>query len=103
MLKTCRIAGLCLLALVLLVGVPVLAQESADDMRQEIEALKQGQKNIQKQLNEIKRLLQTQQRPQAAPQRRGPQVKDVVFDVANGEVKGEKSAQLTLIEFTDYQ
>jgi len=102
MLKTCRYGALCLLALVLLIGAPALAQESDDEMRDEIEGLKQGQKNIQKQLNEIKRLIQTQQRP-AAPKRRGAEVKDVIFDIANGEVKGEKSAQLTLIEFTDYQ
>ena len=103
MLKTFRNAGLCALALVLLLGFPVLAQESENDLRQEIEALKQGQKNIQKQLNEIKRLLQTQQRAQQPSKPRGPQVKDVVFDIANGKVKGDNSAQLTLIEFTDYQ
>ena len=100
--KTIRKTGLCVLALVLLVGFPALAQNSEEEMRKEIEALKQGQKNIQKQLAEIKRLLQTQQPPQA-PKRRGPEVKDVVFDVSNARVKGEAGAALTVIEFTDYQ
>ena len=99
MLKTIRLAGLGVLALVLLVGAPVLAQDDAD-LRKEIDALKVGQQNIQKQLAEIKRLLQQRQAP---PKPRGPVVKDVVFDITNGQIKGEAGASLTLIEFTDYQ
>jgi len=95
-----RIAGLGVLALgLLLVALPVFAQEGDEDIRKEIEALKQGQQNIQKQLQEIKKLLQ-QQRP-AAPQ--GPKVKDVVFNLGNNDVLGDAGAALTLIEFTDYQ
>jgi protein-disulfide isomerase len=101
MLKMFRNAGLGVLALGLLVAAPAFAQESDDDIRAEIEALKQGQKDIQRQLNDIKRMLQQQARKPAP--RPGPQVKDVVFNVGSAEVKGEKSAQLTLIEFTDYQ
>jgi Tfp pilus assembly protein PilN len=97
-----RRAAVGVLALGLLSGLPARAQEPTDDLKREIEALKQGQLEIQKQLNEIKRLLQAQQRPQAPPQR-GPEVKDVVFDISSAAVKGPKSAQLTLIEFTDYQ
>ena len=69
--------------------------------REQIEALEAGQKDIQKQLGEIKRLLQQQQ--QKAPKRSGPQVKDVVFNVGRNEIKGASDAKLTLIEFTDYQ
>lgn len=99
MTKLPRIAGLGVLALgLLLVALPVFAQEADDDIRKEIEALKQGQQNIQKQLVEIKKLLQ--QRP-AAPQ--GPKVKDVVFNLGNNEVLGDPGAGLTLVEFTDYQ
>jgi protein-disulfide isomerase len=101
MTKLPRIAGLGVLALgLLLVALPVFAQEGDEDIRKEIEALKQGQQNIQKQLQEIKKLLQQQQRP-AAPQ--GPKVKDVVFNLGNNDVLGDAGAALTLIEFTDYQ
>lgn len=100
MSKTLRIATGGLLVLGLVGALPLLAQEEGDDIRTEIEALKQGQRNIQKQLNEIKRMLQRQRQQ---PARQGPQVKDVVFDLGANEVMGEKDARLTLIEFTDYQ
>jgi hypothetical protein len=45
-------------ALGLLLALPAAAQGSGDDVRQEIEALKKGQQEIQKQLAEIKALLQ---------------------------------------------
>ena len=84
----------------LLLASPGFAQESEADLRKEIEALKQGQKSIQRQLAEIKRLVQQGAKP---PQRKGPQVKDVVFELGNNAVKGDSGAKLTLIEFTDYQ
>jgi len=101
MSRIVRIMGAGAVALALLAAPVVFAQETEEDLRKEIQALKQGQQNIQRQLAEIKRLLQTQAKP--AAQRRGAEVKDVVFDVSNARVKGEKSATLTLIEFTDYQ
>ena len=87
-------------ALALLLASPGFAQESQEDLKKEIEALKQGQKNIQRQLAEIKRLVQAGQQKPAA---RGPKVKDVVFDLGASVVKGDDGATLTLIEFTDYQ
>ena len=76
------------------------AQDSTEELRQEIEALKQGQKQIRSDLAEIKRLLQ--QRPQRqAPA--GPDVKDKVFDLGANPIIGEQTAKLTLVEFTDYQ
>ena len=88
-------------ALALLLASPGFAQDSQEDLRKEIEALKQGQKNIQRQLAEIKRLVQAGQQKPAAPS--GPKVKDVVFDLGASVVKGDDGATLTLIEFTDYQ
>ena len=76
-----------------------VAQTSDDELRQEIEALKKGQQDIQKQLEEIKKLVQ--QRPAAAPS--GPDVKGKVFDLGANPVKGEPTAKVTLVEFTDYQ
>jgi protein-disulfide isomerase len=104
MKRAVRITGTALLALGLMASSSAVAQDSDADLRKEIEALKAGQLNMQKQLNEIKRLVQQQNKAAAAPARpAGPQVKDVAFDLGNNEVKGDRAATLTLLEFTDYQ
>lgn len=84
-------------ALACLLSAPLaLAQQpSTDDLKKDIEALKEGQKAIQKDLQEIKALLQRGQ-PPAPPQ-------NVVLDLGKSPVKGERNAKLTLIEFSDYQ
>src|SRR5262245_17593686 len=88
------------LAVVMLVA-PVLAKdEGKDDVKSQIEALKQGQQEILKQLDEIKKLIQA--RPAAAAPS-GPNVKDMVFNLGANPVKGESTAKITLVEFTDYQ
>jgi protein-disulfide isomerase len=76
------------------------AQASDQEMRQEIEALKQGQQLIRKDLADIKRLLQQQK---SAPPASGPNVAGKVFDLGANPVKGQPTAKLTLIEFLDYQ
>lgn len=86
------------LALPLLLAVPAFGQGGDDDLRRELEELKQGQKQIQQDLAELKKLLE-QRRP--APS--GPNVAGKVFDLAANPVKGEPSARLTLIEFMDFQ
>ena len=80
-------------------GLPVSAQESDRELRDEIEALRQGQEEIKNELAEIMRLLRAQR--QAAPS--GPNVQGKVFNLADNPVKGEQTAKLTLVEFTDYQ
>ena len=75
--------------------------QGESDLRQEIDDLKQGQQQIQKQLQEIQQLLKA--RPAAAPRPAGPDVKGKVFDLADNPVKGESTAKLTLVDFTDYQ
>src|SRR4051794_25917580 len=93
----------------------VLAQtvsaQSSEDVRalsKEIETLKAGQMAIQKDLQEIKGLLQgAQAAAQApAPTRAAPssiETVDMVLNVAGAPVKGEKTAKVTVVEFTDYQ
>ncbi len=92
---------LALAALALGVSPRLDAQESDTDLRSEIEQLKQGQQQIQKQIQELKRLVQAQARPAAAP--RGPDVAGKEFDLGDNPVKGASTAKLTLVEFTDYQ
>ena len=90
-----------ILMMALFLVSPALAQETTEEMQKEIEGLKQGQADIKKQLEEIKKLLQA--RPTARPQPAAPKVKDVEFDLGSNTFKGDPSAPLTLIEMTDYQ
>lgn len=74
------------------------SQSSDEQLRKDIEALKQSQQQILKELGEIKQLLQ--QRPAAPPK---PNVKGVVLDLGDNPIVGQDTAKLTLVEFTDYQ
>ncbi len=78
---------------------PVFAQSSEElrTLRKEIEELKEGQKAIQKELEAIKGLLRARQAPRA------PAPTNVVLSVDGAPYKGDKSAKLTLIDFSDYQ
>src|SRR5688572_6298628 len=68
----------------------------------QIEELRKGQEAIQRQLDEIKKLIEA--RPAAAPARAaGPSVTGMVFDLGVNPTKGRGDAPLTLVEFTDYQ
>jgi len=100
-----RSLALTLVASALLVqGIPGIAQ-AADKMdqelRDEIAALKQGQKEMSVELAEIKKLLQQGQR--AAPAPSGPNVKGKDFDLGDNPVMGDDGAKVVLLEFTDYQ
>ncbi len=88
-------------ALALWVVTPLAAQSAGDDLKQEIEALKKGQQEIQKQLAEIKTLLQA--RPAPPPAAPTLNVKDVPFNLGANPIRGADSAKLILIEFSDYQ
>ena len=86
--------------LILWFGIPVAGQGGAvNELKKEIETLKQGQEAIQKDLQEIKDLLKPRQAP--APTPTAPI--DVVLDISENPFKGDRSARLTLVEFTDYQ
>jgi protein-disulfide isomerase len=80
---------------------PGIAQTSDEvkALRKDVETLRDGQAAIQRDLQEIKRLLQT--RPPAAAAAAPPQ--EVVLNLDGAPVKGAKSAKVTLVEFTDYQ
>ncbi len=71
--------------------------EELSAVRKEMQAIKEGQIAIQKELQEIKNLLRT--RPVAAP----AEPQNIVLSVADAPFKGEKTAKLTLIDFSDYQ
>jgi protein-disulfide isomerase len=71
--------------------------EELKALRKEIETLKQGQSAIQKDLQEIKSLLQSRA---ATPP---PEPQNVVLNLKDDPFKGEKNAKVTLVEFSDYQ
>ncbi len=68
-------------------------------LREDLETLKEGQTAIQKELQDIKGLLQS--RPTAAAP--APVPKEVVLSLDGAPVKGDKTAKVTLVDFTDYQ
>lgn len=65
----------------------------------EINNLKKGQQSIQKDLQEIKKLMKAQ----PARAKRQEQFKDAVIDITGDPFKGEKTAKVTILEFSDYQ
>ena len=96
-----RRASLAAGALSLALAPALWAQAQDPDVSRRLDDLERGQQRIQQQLEEIKRLVQGQARPAAAPS--GPDVAGVELDLGDNPVKGERSARLVLVEFTDYQ
>jgi len=92
-------AAILLTTLSLSDGAPGFAQttEEIKALRKEIEALREGQTAIQKELQEIKTLLRARPAPASAE----PQ--NIVLSVEGAPFKGEKQAKVTLIDFSDYQ
>jgi hypothetical protein len=70
-------------------------QTQTDELTQEIRALKEDVKAIRKDLREIKALLARRTPP--------PTGVGVVIDVGNNPAQGERTANLTMVEFSDYQ
>jgi len=93
--------SLLVVGLLLLCASAGTAQSAADDpaLQKEIDALKAGQQAIQKDLAEIKKLLQNQRRQPAKAAPFKPQ--DV--SIKGAPFLGDANAKLTLVEFTDYQ
>ena len=99
-LKT-RLVVLLVAASTLLSVLPGSAQ-STDELRalrKELEVIKEGQDKLQKDVQEIKTLLQGGRAAAPAP----PQPQNVVLTLDGNPAKGDKSARLVLVEFTDYQ
>jgi len=91
------VIGAILLALVHIPPGFTQTSEELKALRKELETLKQGQSAIQKELQEIKSLLQGRAAtPPPAPQ-------NVVLNIKDDPFKGEKNAKVTLVEFSDYQ
>lgn len=90
-------ASAAMLGLLFCVSVTGSAQTADDQMKKDIEALKAGQQAIQRDLAEIKRLLQA--RPAAAAD--ALPANPVV--IASEPSKGNATAKVAVVEFSDYQ
>jgi hypothetical protein len=91
---------LALFVFVFLHAHPGLAQNSEDiqTLKKDVESLKTGQKTIEKEIQDLKKLLQARQAPQAPPP-----FKEAEIDIDHAPMKGDKNAKLVLMEFSDYQ
>ncbi len=74
---------------------PKQPQPTIEDLRKDIQTLSETVKAMQKDLQDIKAML-TRGAPAAPPQ-------NVVLDLDSDPSQGERTAKLTLVEFTDYQ
>jgi Tfp pilus assembly protein PilN len=76
---------------------PVLARstDEINTLKKEIDILKESQKAMQKDIQEIKNLLQKRQAP--------PEFKEAIIDLGDNPFKGDKNAKLIIAEFSDYQ
>jgi hypothetical protein len=79
-------------------GAPQTSDEVLKSLERDVQALKEGQVRMQRELQEIKTLLQ---RP---PQAAAPtEPENLVFTLADFPSIGDAKAKLVLVDFTDYQ
>ena len=101
--KTLLTAAIVIASLVLFVA-PGITQSSDElkALRKELEAIKDGQNKLQKDVQDIKTLLQGRM---AGPGQPPPtiQPQNVVLTLDGDPAKGDRNARLVLVEFTDYQ
>ena len=76
-----------------------LAQTPADfdALKKQVDALKEGQAALQKELQQIKALLAA--RPAAPP----APPSEAIVKIDGAPFKGKKDARVTIVDFTDYQ
>ena len=95
--------ALFLSVMILGMAVRTVWAESSDvsALKSEMEVLKQGQKAIQKDLNDIKTLLKALTTRKARPPQPRFKPSDIAID--GSPVLGSADAPVTIVEFTDYQ
>jgi len=90
--------SLILILIIQLSAQPGLTQTSDElkNLKKEMEALKEGQEAIQKDLQEIKNVLRSMGVLPEEP-------KNLFIHIAGKPFRGDKNAKLILIEFSEYQ
>lgn len=98
-----QLIALALLGMFMLTSPPPALAQASDEiqaLRKSVDALRESQQRIEKELGEIKALLRA--RPQAAaPPDDEP--KNVVLSIDGDPFKGERTVKLVLVDFTDFQ
>jgi protein-disulfide isomerase len=91
-----------LAAAFLLLSGPALAKTSDEikALKEEVAAMREGQEQMQKDLDEIKKLLQQGARPAAAPAAKAFEPRTIELGAISS--RGEQDAPVTLIEYSDY-
>ncbi len=82
------------------------ASQPTDDlkaMQKDIEALKGGQKRIERELETIKTLLRESQSTRVRRRRTPQPFKPVVLSIGDEPFKGDRNAKVTIIDFSDFQ
>lgn len=95
------VATLVALSLLLVAPAPPAKAQSSEELRalrQAIEALRESQQRMERELQEIKTLLRPRQA--GAPD---DEPKNLVLSIEGDPFKGDRTARLALIDFTDYQ
>ena len=87
------------IALAVVAGQTGFAQRKTDlkKLEDQVESLQKVQAEMQKELKEIKSLLQALQQSVA------PKPQEITLNVEGLPFKGDKNAKLTIVEFSDYQ
>jgi protein-disulfide isomerase len=98
-MKRNGVATLCGLVLLGFLTARTGSSQSSEDLKKDIQTLKDGQQAIQKDLQEIKKLLAARPSAQAPPE----QALNAVISVDGEPFKGNKNAKLTLVEFSEFQ
>ena len=78
--------------------------QSGDEIKalqKEIEALKEGQKRIRRELETIKNFLR--ERQTARGRRAARPFQPVVLSTGDDPFKGDQNAKVTIVDFSDYQ
>jgi hypothetical protein len=84
------------LSLAIALAAPGAAQQTTtDDLKRDLDSLRTMVEGIQKDIQDLKGMLARQVPP--------PSGVGAVIDFGNSPTKGERTAKLTLIEFSDYQ
>lgn len=83
------------------ISVGVASGKTVDDLSAEMKTLQEGQANIQRQLEEIQKLLKASgKRPKESSVR---DLNNVEVSITGDPVKGNGDAKLVMMEFSDYQ
>jgi len=95
------------LGLTFLFSVQPAFSQTAEEFKarqKEIDALKEGQAGLAKDIQDLKKLVAPKQaeapKPAAAP---AAEIKDAIINIKGAPIKGDKNAKLVFIEFSDYQ